>query len=161
MIELLIVIAIIAIIAGVVFVALDPLQRFQDARNARRTADITNLLSAIKINQVDNGGSYQGAIGNTTDGSVYMIGTDTVNCNSFGAQCPFAQVTESTCVDLTSLASSGYLGSIPVSPNGGGAPSGGWTAGHSGYTLSRAATGIITITACESENLAQAISLSR
>ena len=56
LIELLIVIAIIAILAAVVFVSLDPLTRFQDARDARRWTDVDAVLSAMKLDQVDQGG---------------------------------------------------------------------------------------------------------
>lgn len=148
LIELLIVIAIIAIIAAVVFVALNPLKRFQDARDSRRAADISALLSAIKVHQIDNGGSYLSAIASTTAGSVYMIGTDTGSCSSYNSYCDTAVTGAATCVDLTGLVTGGYLGSVPISPNG----SGSWTAGHSGYTLTRASTGIITVRSCESED---------
>ena len=84
LIELLIVIAIIAIIAGVVFVALNPLKRFQDARDSRRAANISSILSAVKVHQIDNGGNYLAAIAATTAGSNYMIGTDAAGCNSAG-----------------------------------------------------------------------------
>ena len=75
LIELLIVIAIIAIIAAVVFVALDPLTRFQDARDASRWSDTAALLSAIKVDQVDNGGSYLTAVQTpcSNNSNVYMI----------------------------------------------------------------------------------------
>lgn len=146
LIELLIVIAIIAIIATVVFVALNPLKRFQDARDSRRAADITQILSAIKVHQVDNGGSFLTAVANTATGTVYMVGTDASGCTGYNANCE-TDVTAAACVDLAGLVTGGYLGSIPVSPNGAGT----WTAGHSGYTLTRASTGIITVKACEGE----------
>ncbi len=140
LIELLIVIAIIAILAAVVFVALDPLTRFQNARNSQRWSDVTNILSAIKLDQVDNGGSYLTAIGATTAGNYYMIGTGSGN----GA-CT-AQATTGH-VDITGLVTEGYLGSVPTDPSGG-------TAAETGYYLMRASTGIITIGSCEPENSA-------
>jgi len=154
LIELLIVIAIIAILAAVVFVALDPLTRFQDARDSSRWNDATSILSAVKIDQVDNGGSYLTAITNMTAGSVYMIGTDTTSCNAY--TCDTAVTGASTCVDLTGLVTEGYMGSVPISPNGAGT----WVAGHTGYTLTRASTGLITVRSCESENSSE-ISVSR
>lgn len=146
LIELLIVIAIISIISAVVFVALDPLTRFKDARDSTRWSDITAVLSAIKIDQIDNGGSYLVAITSMGAGSVYMIGTDTSNCNSYTCDTSVSGATY--CVNLTGLVTEGYLGSVPISPNG----SGSWTSGHTGYTLQRDTTGIITVRACESEN---------
>ncbi len=158
LIELLIVIAIIAILAAVVFVALDPLTRFQDARDASRWQDTTALLSAIKINQIDNGGYYLMAISNLVNDTVYMIGTAVSACNTAynAGNCDVAIINTTDCVDLTGLASQGYLGSVPVSPTGNAT----WDETITGYTLKKASTGIITIQACESENTG-AISVSR
>ena len=154
LIELLIVIAIISIIAAVVFVALDPLTRFQDARDASRWQDTTALLSGIKIDQVDNGGSYITAITNMTSNTVYMVGTAVTGCDV--PACDVVVVADDSCVDLTGLVTEGYLGSVPVSPNGEGT----WDATLTGYTLTKASTGIITVQACESEN-STSIFLSR
>jgi len=153
LIELLIVIAIIAIISAVVFVVLDPLSRFRDARDAQRWADISAILSAVKLDQVDNGGTYLSAIANMTAGEVYMItdggGTD---CDAQNAYCDTNVTTETVggdhCVDLSGLVTEGYLGDVPLSPNGAGS----WSASISGYTIQRDTTGIITVRACESEN---------
>jgi type IV pilus assembly protein PilA len=155
LIELLIVIAIIAILAAIVFVALDPLSRFQDARNARRWADASALLSAIKVNQIDNGGSYLTTIASTAANQVYMIGTTASGCNT-GCAGVGLVTTSTNCLDLTELATDGYLGSVPISPNG----EGEWTAGVTGYTLTRGSNGIITIKACEGEHLLSAGSIS-
>lgn len=148
LIELLIVIAIIAIIAAVSFVALDPLTRFQDSRDAARWSDATAILSATKLDQIDNGGQYLSSVANATAGEVYMIGTDTTGCDDQNAQCDVAVDGDTNCVDLSGLVTDGYLGEIPVSPNG----TGSWTTGTTGYTLMRSSTGSITIQACESEN---------
>ena len=66
LIELLITIAIIGIIAVVSFVVLDPGTRFQDSRDAARWTDVTAILDAVKIDQVDNRGSYFIALQNAT-----------------------------------------------------------------------------------------------
>lgn len=145
LIELLIVIAIIAVLAAVVFVALNPLKRFQDARDSRRAADVNAILSAVKVNQVDNGGNYLAAITALTAGNVYMVGTAVTGCN---ATCDTAVTSATSCVDLTGLVTSGHIGSVPISPAGVTT----WTAGLTGYTLSKASTGIVTVRACESEN---------
>lgn len=156
LIELLIVIAVIAILAAVVFVALDPLTRFQDTRDSRRASDINAILSAAKVDQIDNGGAYLTAITNMTAGSVYMIGTAVAGCDDQNTSCDTNVTSDATCVDLTGLVTEGYLGSVPISPNGAGT----WVAGTTGYTLSRASTGILTARACESENTTE-ISVSR
>jgi len=147
LIELLIVIALIAIIAGVIFVALDPLTRFRDARDARRWSDASETITAIKIDQVDNRGPYLSAITTMTAGEVYMIGTGTTGCDA--PTCDTAVTTGTDkCVDLTGLATEGYLASVPISPDGDGT----WTALLTGYTLERSTTGTLTIRSCESEN---------
>jgi prepilin-type N-terminal cleavage/methylation domain-containing protein len=148
LIELLVVIAIIAILAVVVFVALDPATRFADARDAVRSSDTAEILSAIKIDQVDNGGAYVAAITALTDDEVYMISDAATGCDDQNAYCDTAVASDTHCVDLAGLVTEGYLGAVPVSPNG----SGTWTTSITGYTLEKNATGTVQIRACESEN---------
>ncbi|MCD4761647.1 type II secretion system GspH family protein, partial [bacterium] len=74
LIELLIVIGVIAILAALAFVALNPLARFQDARNAERWSDVNAILGAIKLDQVDNGGTYNDVIVALTSDLYYQIG---------------------------------------------------------------------------------------
>ncbi len=151
LIELLIVIAIISILAAIVFVALDPATRFADARDARRQSDVTELLHAIKIDQVDNGGSYLADVAATTAAQVYMIGTAVAGCDDQNAYCDTDVGADTNCVDLTDLATDGYIGTVPISPDG----SGTWTASVTGYTLERRGNGILIIRACESENTSE------
>ncbi|MEK7610215.1 MAG: prepilin-type N-terminal cleavage/methylation domain-containing protein [Patescibacteria group bacterium] len=153
LIELLIVIAIIAILAGVAFVSLDPLSRLADARDASRWTDVTALLSAIKIDQVDNGGYYIYGVNNfgspaaaTAADTNYMISnaTTTTGCNASACS---AVTAAANCVNLSGLTTEGYLGTLPVSPNG----TGSWSQTLTGYYMSRNTNGSITISACESE----------
>jgi len=146
--ELLIVIVIIAILAGIVFVALDPATRFRDARDARRSSDVTQVLHAAKIDQVDNGGDYDAAITALIAGNVYMIGTCTTTCNVNNTNCDVNVTSATSGVDLTTLVTQGYLGAVPVSPNGLAT----WDAVTTGYTLTKNANGTLTVGACESEN---------
>jgi prepilin-type N-terminal cleavage/methylation domain-containing protein len=148
LIELLVVIAIIAIIAAVVFVALNPLTRFRDARDADRWSDLNAIYTAIKLDQVDNGGGFLSAITAFGTGTVNMIGTDTNLCTSYDLTCDTNITGLTNCIDLSDLVTEGYLPSIPISPNGAGT----WTAGHTGYTLERESTEVIRIRSCESEN---------
>lgn len=160
LVELLIVIAVIAILAAVVFVALDPLTRFRDARNARRYADISAILSALRVNQVDNGGRYISAIAGPpglTNDVPYMIGTNSGGSCVTNTPCAVA-ITNGNCVDLAALASSGYLGKVPVSPNGDSAAN--WGDGKTGYVLTKQSNNAIKIDACESEG-APPISVTR
>ncbi len=148
LIELLIVIAIIAILAAVVFVALDPATRFADTRDAKRATDIVEVLHAVKIDQVDNGGSYIAVVDSLTNTEVYMIGTDTADCDGQNAYCDTNVDGATHCVDLTGLVTEGYLGQLPIGPDGDGT----WTEGITGYTIEKRGNGILTIRSCESEN---------
>jgi len=156
LIELLIVIAIIAIIAGSVFVALDPLTRFQDARDTRRWSDITALLAAIKINQVDNKGSYISSVASLATETNFMI-TDGITTPCNVPSCAGVSPAPSACVDLAELVSKGYLGSVPVSPDGVGS----WSPSYTGYVINKSGVGTIKIQACEAENTPGGISVVR
>jgi prepilin-type N-terminal cleavage/methylation domain-containing protein len=145
LIELLIVIAIIAIIAAVAFVALDPLTRFKDSRDSRRWQDISSIADAIVVNQVDNHGYYDTAISNATTSLVYPIGTCVSACAT--STCD-TEMGTTTFIDLAGLVTEGYLGAVPVSPDGVGS----WSTSTTGYTLEKMPTGSIVIRACESEN---------
>lgn len=155
LIELLIVIAIIAILAAVVFVALDPLTRFQDSRDAVRANDITELLTAIKVDQIDNGGSYLSDVSAMTAGDVYMIGTATSGCDDDNTLCDTNVTADTDCVDLGGLVTEGYMASVPISPDGD--TNAAWDAATTGYTLQRDSTGILTVRSCESENTTEII----
>lgn len=141
LVELLIVIAIIAILAVVVFVALDPLKRFQDARNATRWSDITAILDAVKLNQVDTGGAFLGTI--NQDGLYYLVGT----CASPVADtCDAAGITPQTtgCVNLAGLVTSGHLATIPQDPSSG-------TSVNTDYYMRVTSLGGVTVGACDPE----------
>ncbi len=156
LIELLIVIAIIAILAAVVYVALDPLSRFRSARDSKRWEEVGTILNAIKLDQVDNGGTYLTSIDALTTGNVYMIGTAIAGCDDQNANCDTDVSADDACVDITGLVTEGYLGEVPVSPNGDGA----WTSSITGYTLTVNNNGTVTVRACESES-GDEITLSR
>ncbi len=161
LIELLIVIAIIAILAAVAFVALDPLTRFQDSRDSARWSDVSALVSAIKVDQVDNRGSYAYGVRYDTSnnavvaGTEYMISnaTTTTGCNASACS---AVASSDDCVNLNELVREGYLGTMPVSPNG----SGSWSSNLTGYYLVYNTNGSVTITSCEAENTSS-ISVTR
>jgi prepilin-type N-terminal cleavage/methylation domain-containing protein len=147
LIELLIVIAVIAILAAAVYVALDPQKRFKDSRDTRRAQDINQILTAVKVHQVDNKGKYLTAIASLTPGTVYMIGTAATGCD---VACDSGVAGgDADCVNLSGLTTAGYLGSVPISPNG----TGTWDATLTGYTMTTSSNGIIKVAACEHENV--------
>ncbi len=150
LIELLIVVAIIAILAAVVFVALDPLTRFQDSRDSVRWQQASEIMSAIKLYQVDNGGYYPSNVTSAASSVVYMIndGSIVTGCDSQNASCDTDVTATASCINLSDLVTGGYLGQLPISPEGVGT----WSAGVSGYTLEKDANGALHVRACESEN---------
>ncbi|SRR6056297_1828274 len=165
LIELLIVIAIIAIIAAVVFVALDPLTRFRDSRDAARWSDVSAVIDAVKVDQVDNGGSYLSSVGSMTAGEWYMIvdgASMTGGCADNNTGCDQDVSGVGNCVDMSGLVTEGYLGDVPVSPAG----SITWDSGAAngdegtGYVIKKDASGIVHVQACESENTDE-IAISR
>lgn len=155
LIELLVVIAIIGILVGVVFVALDPATRFKQARDAVRQNDVQEILSAVKLHQVDNSGSYLTSIAATTAGSVYMIvdGSMAAGCDDNNTACDTAVTSDTTCVNLAGLVDQ-YLEDVPISPAGTVTWDDGSANGEegTGYTLERETNGVIRIRACESED---------
>lgn len=146
LIELLIVIAIIAVIAAVVFVALDPGTRFEDSRNAVRWQDVTAIAEAIKIDQIDGGGSYLASVTGLTNDVEYSIGTATTSCNAICA----GNASTTACVDLTGLVTNGYLANVPSDPSSG-------SAAITGYSLKRKGNTVI-VSACAAENDTIAVS---
>ena len=143
LIELLVVIGIIAALTTVVFVALDPAKRFRDARNARRSTDTDTILGAIHQYIVDTGGSLPAGIG----ASASQVGS----CTTGGATlCAGAGA---ACIDLAAtLGSNKYIKTNPIDPQGG-------SAATTGYSVSKDANNLFTVTACLSEGTT--ISISR
>jgi prepilin-type N-terminal cleavage/methylation domain-containing protein len=163
LIELLIVIAIIGIIAAVIFVALNPLRRFQDSRDAVRWSDAGQIMEAIQVNQVDDGGAFIDEIENMDAGFWYMItdgnggGDMGGGCDDNNALCDVNISGDTYCVDLDDLVEEGYLGDIPVSPAGTTTWDYGEDAGNegTGYALYKSSTGALTIQACEAEDIVE------
>ncbi|OGL87529.1 hypothetical protein A3I40_04335 [Candidatus Uhrbacteria bacterium RIFCSPLOWO2_02_FULL_48_12] len=151
--ELLIVIGIISVLAAALFIALNPAQRFQDSRNARRWSDVRALMSAIKIDQVDNQGVYFSALATSAvAGTTYQISnnpgfgplTPIVTCNT---NCP-AVTGAATCLNFNStntddLIDEGDIASIPYAPPTNTVT---WSGLYTGYyiTKSSVATGSST-----------------
>lgn len=157
LIELLIVVGIMAILAVVIFTTLDPLRRFRASRDSMRWQQASELLSAIKLDQLDHGGAYLPSISNMTTNTVYMIGLATNNCNAYNSYCTTQVVSNNYCVDLTGLVTRGYITSVPISPNGGWS----WDSNYTGYTLTIDSNNAAILRSCENENSSTEIKLSR
>ena len=133
LIELLVVIAIIAVLATIVFVSLNPAKRFTDARDSRRTSDVSSILTAIHECIVDNQG-LQTSCGFTA-GAVAQVelgvcGAGTSTCSS-----------STNCLDISGDLAA-YLKKLPVDP------SGGVEGGATGYNVDIDGNGIVTVEAC-------------
>jgi hypothetical protein len=142
-------------LAAVIFVALDPATRFADARDAVRQNDTQELLSAIKLHQVDNAGDYP----ETDDTSNQPLGSGTYMITASGAATgcdtdsqgnAFTGCTTpsdpSHCIDLTILEGS-YMDSLPVNPNGDNE----WNSDQTGYVYQQSGD-IVTIASCDGES---------
>lgn len=148
LIELLIVIAIIATLAIVVFVALNPAQRFEDTRDARRTADAQTILTAIHASIVDNEGTLP--TGLTTGMAEVQLGSAATGCAVSTGGC---NVVATACTNLsTPLAA--YLKTIPIDPALGS------TSTETNYSVIVDANNIVTVKACGTEGTTN-ISVSR
>ena len=148
LIELLIVIAIIATLAIVVFVALNPAQRFEDTRDARRTADVATILTAIHASIVDSKGALPAGL--TTSMAETQLGTAATGCAIATGGC---SVVATACVNLATPMAA-YLKSMPIDPTTS------FNASRSGYSVTVDANNIVTIKACGTEG-ASNISISR
>ena len=153
-IELLVVIAIMGVLVAIIFVALDPAARLRAARDAVRANDVSEILSVLKLYQVEHG-EYPASIQAMTAGSVYMITNGmTSGCDDNNGACTTVVTGDTTCVNFSSLVSSGYLGELPVSPAGQVTWDDSNTNGDegSGYTLSMDSNGVLFVRACENES---------
>jgi prepilin-type N-terminal cleavage/methylation domain-containing protein len=143
LVELLIVITVLGVLAGLVFVALNPLERFQDSRNAKRWADVNLILSAIKLDQIDNGGSYMGDINDLSSDLYYQVGNGS-SCNDTCAN-PTV-ILQTDCIDIEELVDDGYLPSVPIDPNDSNAGE-----DETRYYLVKGSNGTITVGSCSEE----------
>jgi len=148
LIEILVVVTIIAILAAAAFVVIKPGQRLQDARDATRWQDVTALLDAIKLDQLDNGGAYHATIAALTPAATYMIGTGGVNACTLA--CDDAALDNNDCQNLDFLVDEGYLGEVPVAPQASGGAV--WDDASTGYYLVRLTNNNVRVGVCDPEN---------
>lgn len=139
--EILLVVLVIAILAIVVFVSINPSKKLSDSRDSRRRTDIDMILSAVHSLIVDNKGTLPVGLANNMPAQL-QIGTSSGAAISNG----YCKVALNAHVDLTTPLAK-YLKTIPVDPLGG-------TSGSTAYAIRVDANGIVTVTACNSENSA-------
>lgn len=133
LIELLIVIAVISILGAVAFVAIDPATRINEAQDSERWSAVNALMDAFLDSTVDNDGTYPASV--AANGAIHMI-SSTPGC---ALSC-----SATVCTDFDELAVDGYIADLPVDPDG-------YSPAGTGYTLSVATNGIVTVTSCGAE----------
>jgi hypothetical protein len=101
------------------------------------------LLSAIKLDQVDNGGTYFDDLEDLTASLYYQIGAGG-SCSDTCAN-PTV-ILQTDCIDFEELVDDGYLPAVPTDPNASGASD-----DETRYYLMKSSTGTITIGACGEE----------
>lgn len=79
LIEIVVTVAVITILASIVLLAIDPIQRFADARNVRRMAEIKSILEAVKDYEIRTGNQVPGI-----ESRLRMLGRDLFGC---GVRC--------------------------------------------------------------------------
>lgn len=100
------------ILAAVIIVLIDPPMRFKQAREAKRFADVDNMIDAIRLYQIDHSGDLFPEINEMDPSSYYMIGT----CET-GASTACEMVdTEDACVDINTLVDAEYMDDVPSDP---------------------------------------------
>src|SRR3989338_4557671 len=139
LIELLVVILIIISLAVVVFVALNPAERLADSRDARRTADVDSILSAVHQYIIDQRGITTG-LSLTSTADFQLVTAATTSCAVATGGC---SVAATACVALGTVLAP-YLASLPQDPSNTTPLIG------TGYAVRQDANGIITVNACGS-----------
>lgn len=144
LIELLVVVSIISVLAIVVLVGLKPAQRLADTRDARRAQDINQILTGVMSCAIDkkDGSTLSTCLGTHTTGKTYEIvsGAIATGCNSVCTGVASA----SDCLPLDTTLTD-YFISMPRDPNNS-------IAGHTGYSLTAYANGMVVVEACAAEN---------
>jgi len=153
LIEVLIVVGILAVLIGAIAAAIRPARQFAKANNARRWADVMNIMNAISQNIIDHQGTF-----------------DTSGTNCGGAlPATIKTIKKTDGYDLCGCIVPEYIGSLSVDPTAGTPTSGvsDCTASYdAGYTIIYSATtGRVTITApgaqSEDGGAAPVISITR
>lgn len=146
LIELLLVVLIISLLAVAVFVSLNPTKRLSDSRNAKRTADVDTLLSAIHSSIVDNKGTLPTNLAAAGLNQV-QLGTAGSGCNNPGT----CTIAETACTNLLTGTDNiqAYVKSMPVDPTGGTT----YDSTKTGYAVQVDTNGIVTVTACGAEGM--------
>lgn len=130
LVELLVVIGIVGILLAITLVAINPARQFAQANNAKRSADVANILNAVTQLKVDLRGQLPAGVDIPT-GAVALANTTpnmTALCNALAPT---------------------YIAALPVDPT-----TGAWVSCASfdtGYEILQTAEGRITVSAPDAE----------
>jgi len=144
LIELLVVVAVIAILVITVLVGLKPAERLAEARDARRSQDVNEILQGVMQCAIDkkDTSNLNTCLGSHVIGKTYEIVTGSIatGCNSVcvGVTAAF------DCLTLDGNLSD-YFINLPVDPNNS-------VNGHTGYSITNYSNGMVAIDACAAEN---------
>ena len=140
LIELLLVIGIISILMGIAIIAINPAAQFAKANNARRWGDVSAIANAISLKIVEDKGLW-GLSGNCED----LLA---INDGAKKALAADPAPDDPAIVDICDCIVPSYLGSVPLDPSTGVAPTALPCTGYdTKYEISRNAAGRITISA--------------
>lgn len=140
LIELLIVIGIIAILMAIAIVAINPVRQFAKANNAARYAGVNTILNAVSQNIVDGRGTWDTAGAcDALPASAEPIAVDDAD-----------PLTDEA--DICDCLVATYIGAMPVDPTTGSVTTPPCTAYDTGYEISQAANGRVTVSAPGAED---------
>ncbi len=153
-------IAVTLIIFAVLFFVFNPVQKFKSARDAERWADVSSIIKSLEQYNKDN---EEANLFKEIDGLYredwYMIvaGPKLKGCDDQNKFSDVEIFDDDYCLDFSVLIDKGYIGELPVSPEGGV----NWDKGLSdkqtgtGYAFMIDEDNVIHIQSCESENTSE------
>jgi type IV pilus assembly protein PilA len=144
LIELLVVIGILAILLAITLIAINPNKHFQDARNAKRSSDVSAILDGIYEYESANSGSLPSSLTGLTTSATEICHETTATTN-----CPVGSGDQiNLCNDLVPT----FLADLPMDPSlaSGSSTSTACTTAvtyDTGYKISESSGGRLTVTA--------------
>ena len=138
LIEVLLVVVIIAILAAIVLIAINPARQIAQSNNAQRRADVQSLINAVGQYAIDHRGALPSALtGSGASGEISNAGID-------------------VCADVVPT----YIAAMNFDPTAAGSHYTDCTDYATGYNITTAAGGRLTVNASNAE-LGETISVTR